>query len=73
MFESRKTEFSMYSGSKKQAPGSFTTETCFEFDFAWLVAMLIFYLCMYAGAIPSGIPLPSGRFPLPRDLRYAGS
>ena len=43
MFESRKTEFSMYSGSKK-ASGSFTTETCFEFDFAWLVAMLIFHL-----------------------------
>ena len=35
-----KTEFSMYSGSKKQVSGSFTTETCFEFDLAWLVAML---------------------------------
>ncbi len=40
MCESRKTEFSMYSGSKKQDSGSFTTETCFEFDLAWLVAML---------------------------------
>ena len=40
MCENRKPEFSMYSGSKKQDSGSFTTETCFEFDLAWLVAML---------------------------------